>query len=85
MAEYIEREQAIGVLIKGFAFHGYAGDTAVNIIKDIPSADVKPVVHGRMEIHSTCIRCSACDERFTLMPIPCNYCPNCGARMDGNE
>ncbi len=42
MAEYIEREQAIGALIKGFAFHGYAGDTAVNIIKDIPSVDVCP-------------------------------------------
>lgn len=42
MAEYIEREQAIGALIKGFAFHGYAGNTAVNIIKDIPSADVVP-------------------------------------------
>lgn len=42
MADYIEREQAIGALIKGFAFHGYAGDTAVNIIKDIPSVDVCP-------------------------------------------
>lgn len=42
MAEYIEREQAIGALIKGFAFHGYAGNTAVNIIKGIPSVDVCP-------------------------------------------
>lgn len=42
MAKYIEREQAIGALIKGFAFHGYAGNTAVNIIKGIPSVDVCP-------------------------------------------
>ena len=47
--------------------------------------EYKPVVHGRMEIHSTYIRCSACDERFALIPFPCYYCPNCGAKVVYDE
>ena len=47
--------------------------------------DVAPVVHGRwIQFHSEAAGdiqyCSACDVGCTWKP---NYCPNCGARMDG--
>ena len=47
--------------------------------------DVAPVVHGEwIPFHSEAAGdiqyCSACDVGCTWKP---NYCPNCGARMDG--
>lgn len=65
-------------------------------IMDIPSADVAPVRHGRwigvdssywrwshdgghMVEHIT-FRCSECARKSI---IKTNYCPNCGAKMDG--
>lgn len=55
----------------------------------IPAADVAPVVHGRWNADETC---SLCGEKSTegldatkwdyWLP---NYCPNCGAKMDGGN
>lgn len=57
------------------------------MIEDAPAADVAPVVHGRWVTHyrsgtavaegyvSTC--CDMWNNRKS------NYCPNCGAKMDG--
>ena len=55
-----------------------------NLIDEIPVADVAPVVHGRWIMHDdefglTC-ECSAC--HIETMEDG-NYCPNCGAKMDG--
>ena len=58
-------------------------------IAKMPTLDVAEVVHGRWEwlgpyrynndgIIGTC---SACKERLRLFAT--NYCPNCGAKMDG--
>ena len=56
---------------------------------DAPAADVTPVVHGRWVTHyrsgttvaegyvSTC--CDMWNNRKS------NYCPNCGAKMDGGD
>ena len=51
-----------------------------------PAADVAPVRHGRWKnggngLYDTC---SACDKEIYLA-IPMNYCPECGALMDGKE
>lgn len=50
---------------------------------DAPVADVAPVVHGR-KIEDGDIGCfwlcSLCGE---CLPYGANYCPNCGAKMDG--
>ena len=66
-----------------------AWDEIIDALENIPSADVAPVVHGRWNADETC---SLCGEKSTegldatkwdyWLP---NYCPNCGAKMDGGE
>lgn len=64
------------------------------LVRRTPAADVAPVVHGRW-IHSryeNCcdqfelVKCSKCSHEAYAMAFYVrdgNYCPNCGARMDG--
>ena len=48
-----------------------------------PAADVAPVVHGhRVDDGGFYARCSQCDG---VLPLCANYCPNCGAKMDGGD
>ena len=50
------------------------------------AADVAPVRRGRW-VHdiNNLYGCSECMERETMSPKKLkNYCPNCGARMDGD-
>ena len=65
------------------------------VVSDIPAADVRPVVHAKWEQEknvfddSTWV-CSACREPWTIIAgTPeennMNFCPNCGAKMDGGE
>ena len=63
---------------------------------EIPAADVAPVVHGRW-IHSRyedcseqfeLVKCSQCNHEAYAMAFYVrggNYCPNCGAKMDGGD
>lgn len=92
MAEYIKREAAVDAVSAV-----YYDTPDVNLsaekfeaaINAIPAADVAPVVHGRWidnEHHGynwvfICSNCNYVDgypfnDRY-------NYCPNCGAKMDG--
>lgn len=48
-----------------------------------PTIDAEPVRHGKWAVTHIYIKCSECGESFPL--IPQNYCPNCGARMDGDR
>ena len=65
----------------------------------IPSADVAPVVHGRWDdipntymsvaskdgtYHGNATSCSVCHE-VNPNAYKTNYCPNCGAKMDGGD
>lgn len=58
---------------------------------DAPAADVVQVVHGRWEWigpyryndDGMIGTCSVCKERLRLFAY--NYCPNCGAKMDGDS
>lgn len=69
-----------------------AFDTAIESATTIEAA---PVVHGRWEDKPTGRYgqqqswCSACREHSGIGGIEKNrhraYCPNCGARMDGDE
>lgn len=53
-----------------------------------PAADVAPVRHGRWIVFDSenpeSKECTACGYLFSRIH-PSNYCPYCGARMDGKE
>lgn len=58
------------------------------VLLQAPTVDAVPVVHGRWVFDSGVDYCYKCSECKSLMPphyIDNNYCPNCGARMDGEE
>ena len=55
---------------------------------DAPAADVAPVRHGRWiekdkYTFGVMYDCSICDNRILDNGHSWNYCPNCGAKMDG--
>ena len=62
-------------------------DMVCEAIEEAPTVDAVEVVHGRWiyEPVEFCIekdiRCSVC-RRY--VKVPENYCPNCGAKMDGD-
>lgn len=93
MAEYIERTEALEITTRT------CGDYAAawSEIRKLPAADVAPVVHGLWEkepssfwrwtpsgavaVARTTYRCGLCGRGTA---VKSNYCPNCGAKMDGN-
>lgn len=94
MAEYIERK-ALEKALTIAAANGKDKDRrtwakAICVLHDMPTADVAPVVHGRWDGND----CTVCklpwnynmtqdaDDWGYFDPMP-DYCPNCGARMDG--
>ena len=87
--EYIERE----VLLKNlnrFAQDNYSV-TINDVIVNLPAADVVEVVHGRWlsknpHGYEWTFVCSNCDyvDGYPFNGRH-NYCPNCGAKMDGGE
>lgn len=90
MAEYIERSAAIKA-----AKHAWAkGLEPSQYIEALPAADVAPVVHGRWDDSGrytfpgggTAVRCTECGCALTESEYHLNnwnYCPVCGAKMDG--
>lgn len=99
MAEYIKREAAIAYIREQSeecqkAFEELGGESGIyadaynDLAEDfyrIPAADVAPVVHGRWipfhsEIAGDIQYCSACEIGFAAKT---DYCPHCGAMMDG--
>jgi DNA-directed RNA polymerase subunit RPC12/RpoP len=97
MPEYIEREALLKHAIALNNPHEL-GECVVPVsdIEAAPAADVALVVHGRwVEIgrnshdYETSLeeKCSLCGRyvyRYDTEPQD-NYCPNCGAKMDGKE
>jgi CRISPR/Cas system-associated protein Cas10 (large subunit of type III CRISPR-Cas system) len=64
-------------------------------LKDIPAADVRPVVRGKWKRDDTEIngqkfpigyRCSVCGTKFLIIDDPrFNFCAACGADMKGEN
>lgn len=91
MTDYIERDAvAAAVIAKKWAIGSGDGEMAMQIVLSAPAADVAPVVHGRWESHlmPLAYKCSVCGYRPSAKEWKFhkrNYCPNCGAKMDGEE
>lgn len=88
MAEYIEKAELIKKLCFETAEWSYS--PTIKTIKEFPAEDVQPIKHGRwIEVSSKHSRCSVCDTTCLIAVYPiskgANFCPNCGARMDGEQ
>ena len=95
--EYIRREDFIQHLEKckkGAAVTNLVWAAIMAIerdVRDMPAADVAEVVHEKWLLdrwpswpHRECSRCKIMIPRTKEVPDPYwQYCPNCGARMDG--
>ena len=109
MAEYIDRKalreafdnadaDIVEEYEEGTCDWGFGRQNILEVINNIPAADVAPVRHGRWMYDSGSGKyfCSACDEyalsfkKDTLyggdLYEVCltDYCPSCGAKMDGD-
>ena len=99
MAEYIDRE-ALYEKAYWHGEHPDVGNPfpdgveAIDIkdVDAIPAADVAPVVHGRWirrkSFHTQTgfiDKCSVCQNMLVHLGCKANYCPNCGAKMDGSK
>lgn len=92
MPEYIIRDAAIAAVKHAWA----KGLEPSQYIEALPAADVVPVVHGRwgkeptsfwrwtpsgaVAVARIAYRCGLCGRGTA---VKSNYCPNCGAKMDG--
>lgn len=96
MAEYIKREAAIDAVMAVYVrTAGYKARERVletrEAIQKLPAADVAPVVHGHF-VHDgprfaggvDWWHCSSCGRLASGVETRFDYCPWCGARMDGD-
>lgn len=86
MGEYISREEAVKAFCEkcrgyydGHCIHRDECD--VDVIQTAPAADVQLVKHGRWMYPFYCSECGFVP--YYSSDLTYNYCPNCGARMDG--
>ena len=101
MDEYIKREAATNVACNIlWNMNDLSTSVMAKALNSIPAADVAPVRHGRW-LHTEeplgwkdvdCMECSACHDSWIIEEDYCfddmplwNYCPSCGAKMDGGE
>ena len=88
MDEYIKRETAVRMVMAAKWGDGSDGAMAMEIVASAPAADVAPVVHGRWEPgNPICPVCGVDKFKDLDADIWCDwqpdFCPNCGAKMDG--
>lgn len=87
MSEYITKEQ----VIEWFRPYGHTDEgvpyyVLVTDIREMKSADVAPVRHGRwIASHDEFCACSICKYPVYAGWNQTNYCPNCGAKMEQED
>lgn len=83
MDDLIERDKLLDNLPKN--------DTMLSldvrrIVVEASAVDAAPVAHGRwIASHDEFYACSICKYPFYVGWNQANYCPNCGAKMNGEE
>ena len=96
MAEYFEREALKNDIAK--STEPFNTGSVFRAINRQIAADVAPVVHGRRiswEKAGNCVpspdrhECSVCHDAAQVLvngfELLSDYCPNCGAKMDGDR
>lgn len=83
MTEYIDRN----ALLQKIRWASSAEEAVISA-RRMPAADVSRVRHGRWVeqekyTFGTMYDCSICGDRILDTGHSWNYCPNCGAKMDG--
>ena len=88
--KYIGLDDAIDALCY-FDGKSLTGRTAQEIVKEIPAADVRPVVRGKWVWKTNGeVVCSKCNDLIAVVAntddlvtvkFGHNFCPNCGADM----
>ncbi len=92
--DLISRDEALEVLCDYCSIEGHCsadGCAEYQKISKLTTVDAVPVVHGRwVKVDHYPPECSICGD---IAPLTCdgeahymgNYCPNCGAKMDGGN
>ena len=82
--EYIEREK-LNDMLEDFCVN----ETFYDAMQTIPAADVAPFRHGRWINENFYTHCSACGKMAIYdkygQEFESDYCPHCGAKMDGGD
>lgn len=65
-------------------FHSYL---IVDMLKEAPVIEAEPVRHGKWEDNAYIWKCGSCHKWLLVEDgdADMNYCPNCGAKMDGRR
>lgn len=94
MAEYIDREALFAEFDRlGLGEHSIVEKVfsigVRTIIAGMPAADVATVVRSRWRYCGFLLECQSCGEIYSRHGGNAgklwNYCPNCGAKMDGGD
>lgn len=95
MSDYISREAMVQAICNQCEANGNCGHTCAIVcaIESISAADVRPVVNGRWVWKDNgWVVCSECNDLIAIVGNTedletvisgFNYCPNCGAKMEG--
>ena len=90
MPTYIEKGALLMELNDTDIFDTYNDYSMVfDTIDNFPTADVAPVRHGHWINENFYTHCSACGKMAIYdkygQEVESDYCPHCGAKMDGGD
>lgn len=84
MARYIDAYKVLPKIQYRERTYGCSHKMYSKIIKDTPTADVRPERHGEwLHCDDGLCECSECGE--VAGDNFYKFCPNCGAKMDGGD